>query len=350
MDKPTRVVSALTGKIPDMVPFMFNTVMKGIQQRIVKREIDDPVIDGMNVTGWVGSPEEVCEVAPAITVIPEVASLLGLDSIQLQMLPPIFAKSVITENNRFVADGLIDSAEALAAVRMPDPDDDRLMKSVEEMIKRYRGDFAFGARVRLGASASLLSMGLENLSVFYVEEDDTLQKTVEMYTDFSRRMNKNLSELDFDFFWAFDDIAFISSMLISPKMFRDVFKDNMKKAAAAITKPWIFHSDGNYKAVLDDVIDIGASGIHPIERSSMDTGWLKENYGDRLCLVGNVDIDYTLTSGSVQEVREEVRNIIALLGPGGRFIISDSNSIPDMCSVDNLLAMAKAVEEFRHIY
>ena len=156
--------------------------------------------------------------------------------------------------------------------------------------------------------------------------------------------------MDFDFFWAFDDIAYTSNMLISPKMFREIFKENMKKAASAISKPWIYHSDGNYQAVLDDIIEIGASGIHPIEKASMDARWLKENYGGRLCLVGNIDIDYTLSSGTEQEVGDEVRERIALLGPDGRYIISDSNSIPDGCRAENVIAMSKAVESYRHIY
>jgi len=186
--------------------------------------------------------------------------------------------------------------------------------------------------------------------MFYADEDETLTKTIEMFTDYSRRLNKNLSELDFDFFWCFDDIAFSTSMLLSPSMFRELFKDNMKKAAAAITKPWIYHSDGNYQAVLDDIVEIGANGIHPIEKAAMDTAWLKENYGKKLCLVGNVDINYTLAEGTLEEVEAEVKSRIDLLGPGGGYIISDSNSIPNSCKAENIIAMAKAVEKYRRIY
>ena len=350
MNKPERIIAALTGKKPDMVPYIYNTMMKGIQQRIVKHEINEPTVDGLNITGWIGPPAEGGQVVPSLTAAPAVAALLNLDSIQIQVLPPIYAGVVISEGNACVAHGLIDSAEALESIRMPDPDDEKLLRSVEEMIKRYKGDFAMGARVRLGASPSILSMGMENISMFYADEDDTLIKTVEMFTAWSRRMNRNLSGMDFDFFWAFDDIAYTSNMLMSPSMFREVFKENMKKAASAITKPWIYHSDGNYQSVLDDIIEIGASGIHPIEKASMDTRWLKENYGNKLCLVGNIDIDYTLSSGTEQEVDNEVLKRIELLGPGGRYIISDSNSIPDACKAENIIAMAKAVEKYRRIY
>lgn len=133
-------------------------------------------------------------------------------------------------------------------------------------------------------------------------------------------------------------------------MFRDFFKDHVKEAASTIGKPWIYHSDGNFQLLLDDIIDIGAYGIHPIERGSMDTRWLKETYGDKLCMVGNVDINYILKDAPLEEVDQEVKNCMDLLGKGGRYIISDSNSIPEWCTAQNVIEMGKAVEKYRYIY
>ena len=350
MNKINRVTAALKGGMPDMVPFMFNTMARGIQEKIIGREIDDPIADGLFFTGWLGAPGDVAEVVPMLTAVPEVAARLNLDAVQIQVLPPIFTGYTINKGTAYLTNGLIDGAEAFKKIKMPDPDDDKTLRKIESMIKQYKGGMAMGARIRLGAAPSILSMGIENISFFYADCDDTLIKTVDMYTDWSRRMNKNLCELDFDFFWCFDDIAFTSNLLFSPAMFKEIFAERMKKAAAAINKPWIFHSDGNYEAVLADIIDMGANGIHPIEKSSMDTRMLKEKYGDKLCLVGNIDIDYTLAYGTRREVFDEVRECIALLGPGGRHIISDSNSIPDGCSAENVIYMAEAVEEYRHIY
>jgi len=352
MNKVERITAALTGKLPDMVPYMYNTMMRSVQEKILGREISDPTVDGLNITGWLGAPGDEAEVVPSLSAIPDVAGKLGMDAIEIQILPPVFCEYVIKDQNAFVTTGLIDSEEALnkAVASMPDPDDERVLRTTEEIIKKYKGDLAMGARIRLGASPTILSMGLENLAVFYAEEDETLPKTIEMYTQWSRRMNKNLSELDFDFFWTFDDIAFSTAMLISPAMFRELFKNPLKRAAGTIATPWIYHSDGNYQAVLDDIIEIGASAIHPIEKSSMDAGWLKENYGDKLCLVGNIDIDYTLSSGTTQQVEAEVKDRIEQLGPRGRYIVSDSNSIPDFCKAENIIAMAQAVEKYRRIY
>lgn len=352
MTKAERIQTALRGGTPDMVPFIVNSTMIQVQEGIVGHKITDPTYNGMNNAGWLGGLDEKGEVIPALTIVPEVAEKINLDAIGIQVLPPMFVNWVVKNGDACISTGLIDSAEALAKAKanMPDPDDEKLLKSIDDMIRRYKGDFAMYARIRLGASPSILSMGMDNIAAFAADEDDTLEKTVEMYTDWSRRFNKNLSELDFDFFWAFDDVAFTNSLLISPNMFRECFKENMIKAASTIDKPWIYHSDGNYSLLLDDIVDIGAYGIHPIEKGSMDTRWLKETYGKKLCMVGNVDINYILKDAPLEEVAQEVKKCIDLLGPGGGYIISDSNSIPAWCAPENVMELGRAIEKYRHIY
>lgn len=352
MNRVERVITALNGGIPDKVPYMYNTVMQNVQEAIVGHPITVPTYTGMNSTGWLGSYEETPEVIPALTCAPEVAEKLNLDAFSIQILPPLFVNWVQGKGEAFVKSGLIDCQETFRKCKaaMPDPDDEKLMRRLEEMIRMYKGEFALGARIRLGASPTLLSVGLENIAEFMAEEDETLEQTIEMYTDWTGRLCKNLCELDFDFFWTFDDIAFTSNMMISPSMFRNYFKEPMAAAAKNITKPLIYHSDGNYSAVLDDIIDIGANAIHPIERKSMDSRWLVENYGKKLCMVGNVDIDHILYDATEEEVDAEVKSCIDLFGPGGGYIICDSNSIPAFCSAKNIMAMANAVEKYRYIY
>jgi len=351
MNKIERITTALRGGVPDMVPYIYNTVDRSVQERILGRAIDLPLLDGLNVTGWLGGFDEKPEVVPALTIAPEVAGLLGMDAIQIQLLPPLFVKKVIVGGDACISGGLIDSADALRSIKMPDPDDETLLRQVEDMINRYKGDFALGARVRLGAAPAILSLGMENLSYFiYDGEEDIVHETIALYASWSKRFNKNLSELDFDFFWAFDDIAYNTGPMFSPAIFKKFFKEPLKDAASSINKPWIFHSDGNYKLFLDDIVDIGASAIHPIERESMDHLWLKANYGDKLCLVGNIDINYTLSSGSPEEVEAEVKARIDELSPGGAYIIADSNSVPAFCKAENIIAMSKAVQKYRRAY
>ncbi|MBT3320055.1 MAG: hypothetical protein HN389_09870 [Clostridia bacterium] len=350
MDKRERITTALKGGVPDVVPYMYNTVTKEIQERIIGEQISEPTITGLNMTGWLGGMDETPQIFPILSTVPKVAQFLGMDAIQIQVVPPLFVEHVIANDEACVSAGLLTSPGALQKAKLPDPDDEQLMRSIADLIDRYKGDFALGVRVRLGASSTIMSMGMEAIAYSMADEDGLLQGVVQMYTSWSKRLLKNLCEMDFDFVWAFDDIAYTTGMMFSPKVFRDYFKEGLRNAASAISKPWIFHSDGDYSLVLDDIIEIGANAIHPIEKESMDFSWLKANYGDKLCLVGNLDIDYTLSKGTVEEVDAEVKARIDELGVGGGYIIADSNSIPNFCKAENVIAMSKAVHKYRGIY
>jgi uroporphyrinogen-III decarboxylase len=88
------------------------------------------------------------------------------------------------------------------------------------------------------------------------------------------------------------------------------------------------------------------SGIHPIQPSAMDIKQVKAGYGHRVCILGNVDLDYTLTLGTPAEVDQEVKEKIEALAPGGGYIIASANSLPDYCKTENVLAMAQAIERY----
>ena len=73
---------------------------------------------------------------------------------------------------------------------------------------------------------------------------------------------------------------------------------------------------------------------------------MKRLYGDRLCLVGNIDLHYTLTQGTPEEVDAEVKQRIEVVGKGGGYMISSANSITSYCKVENVRAMIAAIRKY----
>ena len=71
----------------------------------------------------------------------------------------------------------------------------------------------------------------------------------------------------------------------------------------------------------------------------MSIGDVKEKYGDRICLSGNVDCKYVLPYGSEEEVRNDVRRCIDAEGKGGGFILASSNSLHANVDVKNIYVM-----------
>jgi uroporphyrinogen decarboxylase len=92
---------------------------------------------------------------------------------------------------------------------------------------------------------------------------------------------------------------------------------------------------------------LGMTGLHPIQPAAMDINKVKAMYGDKVCIIGNIDLDYTLTLGTPEEVEREVKDRIEKIGKGGGYIISSANSITDYCKPENVWAMAKTIEKYR---
>ncbi len=92
---------------------------------------------------------------------------------------------------------------------------------------------------------------------------------------------------------------------------------------------------------------LGMNGLHPIQPSAMDIKRVKAEYGDKVCIAGNIDLDYTLTLGSPEEVEREVKDRIENIGKGGGYIISSANSLTDYCKLENVWAMSKAIGKYR---
>ncbi|SMD14399.1 uroporphyrinogen decarboxylase [Desulfocicer vacuolatum DSM 3385] len=121
----------------------------------------------------------------------------------------------------------------------------------------------------------------------------------------------------------------------------------MKSIIDIINLPWAYHSDGKLDAVMDDLVSLGMKAINPFQPDVMDIKAMKEKYGDKIAVWGNIDLHYTLTRGTVDEVIEEVKTRFREVGPGGGYIISSGNTLTDYCKIENVLAMIDTIDKYR---
>ena len=147
-----------------------------------------------------------------------------------------------------------------------------------------------------------------------------------------------------------DDMAYNTGTLLSPAMLRKLFFPALKTLAARIKAEGalvFLHCDGNITEILQDIVDCGFDGLHALQPSAgMSLQAVKQDYGDRLCLMGNIDLDYTLPFGSPEEVRQAVKKAIESAAPGGGYILSTCNILTQDIPAINALAMYEAAEEY----
>jgi uroporphyrinogen decarboxylase len=193
-------------------------------------------------------------------------------------------------------------------------------------------------------------MGLEGLSEALADDPDLVARMFDRVGKFQYRVFERMLEHDaVGALWHADDIAFATQLMISPSVLRPhlfPWYKEMVRVAHARGRLSVYHSDGALQRVMDDIIDCGFDGLNPIEPKAMDINEVKRQYGHRITIIGNIDLGYTLTRGTPEEVREEVRQRIHDLAPGGGYALASSNSVPEYVPLANFRAMRDATLEF----
>ena len=350
-----RILTALKRGTPDKVPWIENDIEEGLQERIMGTTDFKPGdlcaklgMDGFGYHFPMGGAAVAGQALQAGKGFKE--GYYYPQKVTFDFVPPWIAEmGVIPETGRtFIKRGLLTSRDSLKLFDeyLPDPDHPARYEQVAKWIAQYKGDYAVFARIRLGAASMLESMGLMDFALALYDDPGLVKEVHRRFSEWSARVVEHLNKMDVDFFWVNDDHADTKSTWMSRAQYQEFFLPYQRIVARAIKKPWVFHSDGNLMPILDDLLTLGMNGLHPIQPSAMNIKTIKEKYGSRVCILGNIDLDYTLTLGTPEEVDREVKERIAVAGQGGGYIVTSANSLPDYCKTENVWAMSKAVQKY----
>jgi uroporphyrinogen decarboxylase len=333
MNSRERVLAVLNGEIPDRVPWIENYISNEVMAGLAGNT------DFVHATY-----SQKIETPGMIRIPPEIHRLIPLDNISYDLAPPRFAKTERIDGHDHITEGLIkEQADLRYLDALPDPDDEALYRPAEEFLRRYKGDLAAIATVRTGPGNTYLSMGIDRFCTKLVTDPGLVRDVLWRFSHWSRRVAINMQELPFDLFFIPDDIGFGHAPMISPAHFREFCVPVMRNVMDAVKLPVIYHSDGNIMPLMEEIIGLGVAGIANMEPGPMDIEEVKRLYGDRVTIVGNIDLHYTLTTGTPEETRDEVRRRIEALAPGGRYILASANSLPNYVKPENVRAMGEAL-------
>jgi uroporphyrinogen decarboxylase len=349
-----RILTALKRGTPDQVPWVENDIEEGLQERIMGTTDFTPGdlceklgMDGFGYHFPMGGKATAGQAMQAAVGFKE--SYYYPQKVTFDFVPPWIAEMGVAETGRtFVKRGLLTSKDSLKLFDeyLPDPDHPARYEQVSKWIAQFKGDYAVFARIRLGSASLLESMGVVEFAYNVYDNPDLIKEVHRRFSEWSARVVEHLNKMDFDYYWANDDHADTKSPWMNREQYQEFFLPFQKIVASAMKKPWVFHSDGNLMPILDDLLTLGMNGLHPIQPAAMNIKEVKAKYGQKVCILGNIDLDYTLTLGTPDEVDKEVKERIAVTGPGGGYIVTSANSLTDYCKTENVWAMAKAVKKY----
>jgi uroporphyrinogen decarboxylase len=328
-----RVLRALQRQQPDRVPYCELAIDRYLAHRLMNWEA------AKNQTADLESNTYHVEEAKAL------ARHLGLDNISCVLRAPVYAEKVSGMDGRlFYGQGRIKSREDLDKLQLPDPHSEDLFRDADEFC-RQKDEFACFFVTRAGIFPTMLSMGMETFCVALYEDPDLLSHILDTYFRWSEEVAVRACRMGFDAYISTDDMAFKTAPYFSPQVFRQLVLPRYRRLAEKINIPWIIHSDGNILPFVQDLLDLGIAGLHPIEKGAMDIRQMKKSYGSRLCLLGNVDLNL-LGKATPGEVDREVQELIRDLAPGGGYIVTSGNSLAGYLRPENVRALSRAVKKY----
>jgi uroporphyrinogen decarboxylase len=175
-------------------------------------------------------------------------------------------------------------------------------------------------------------MGTEGLSLAFYDQPKMMHEMMDFLADFFIEVTrKALREVQIDYFNFFEDMAYKTAPLVSPKTFREFMLPRYKRVVAHLKKHGVqiitLDTDGNCEPLIPLYIEAGVTGIWPCEiAANMDPVRLRREYGKDLTLAGGID-KRELARGK-KEVEAEVRRRILPLLESGGFIPHVDHTVP----------------------
>lgn len=191
--------------------------------------------------------------------------------------------------------------------------------------------------------------GMTNLLMAYAEDPDLVHGLARIVTDNAKEAIEMGIALGADIISLDGDLAFNTNTIMSPVDFREFIQPYYSEVVDFVHRKGLKvfkHTDGDHSKLTDDLLQTGINGLHPIQPQCLDMSVMKHRYGNRVCLIGNIDCMETLVSGSEADVEEEVMRTIKIAAPGGGYILSSSNTIHPGVKAENYIAMVKAAHKY----
>ena len=328
-----RVAAALRRAQPDRVPYCELAVDRALAQQLM---------------GW-GEPTSQASNLEANTYTVDeakaIAAHLKMDNIGYIMRAPVYAEKLPGADGRlFYGEGMIKTESDLSLIQLPDPYDDALYADAEEFVSQ-KGEYSAWFITRIGIFPTMLSMGMDNFCLALHDNLSFVEAVLDRFCDWLAVVTERVCQLGFDVFVSTDDMAFKTTTFFSPTVFSELVLPRYQRVRKKLTLPWVIHSDGNVMPILEDLLSLGISGLHPNEKGAMDIRAVKMAFGDRICVLGNVDLNL-LGIGTPEEVDREVKGLIRDVGPGGGYIVTCGNSLAGYLLPDNVLALSAAVQKY----
>ncbi len=191
----------------------------------------------------------------------------------------------------------------------------------------------------------ILTFGWERFLMAAAAQPERFRTTIDRFAALSEEYAAFFAATDLPVFYCHDDLALTRGLVFSPQWYRqNIFPhyerifEPIKKAGKKI----VFVSDGNYTALIDDLIAVGVDGL--MVDHFVDIESVLQRYGGKVLIAGNADIA-KLTFGTPDDVRADVARCMEHGRRYRGYVIKVTGDLPHNIPLENIQAYFDACRE-----
>ncbi len=191
----------------------------------------------------------------------------------------------------------------------------------------------------------------EQLLIAIATEQEWVRDMYETDATLSLQMYEIMKDggFEFDAAWAYCDLGYRNGLLFSPRHYEETLRPTFQRVFdyfQAEGLPILLHSCGNVEELMPYFIEDGLTCLQPLEvKAGMDLLELKKNLGDRLTLMGGIDVR-AMADPDPTVIEEEIRSKIPLAKQGGGYIYHSDHSLPNNISLEQYRRVLELVKQY----
>lgn len=239
----------------------------------------------------------------------------------------------------------------LDCYRWPDPHEPTLLQEAAQAITADAQQRFVVANFGFALFERAWSLrGFDALLVDMMDRPAWVEELLERITEIQIALARRFVAMGVDAGYFGDDYGAQESLLFSPRIWRQFYRPRLARMFAVFRQaelPVILHSDGDIRAFLPDLVDIGVSALNPVQPEVLNHSWLRQQYGNQLAFYGGISTQQVLPRGNDSEIRAAVETCVHDLAPEGTgLLLGPSHRLQSDISAESVEAMLRA---FRRI-
>ncbi len=244
----------------------------------------------------------------------------------------------------------IKGSQELMRYRPPDPTLPGRDSEIRAAVGMDNDDITVLGGVTGPLTTTWMLMGYENICYALYDDPALITQVLNISNEYYKEAARLCVEAGCIGMWVSEDLGDSTRGFFRLEQFRKYFLPPLVELVEyihSLNVPVLLHSCGHIADYLDDLAQTKIASVHPLQRTAgMDLCQVKEKYGRRFCIIGNIDSSRTLPYGTPAEVAAEVREAIDIAAPGGGYILASDHSLHDGISVENIVELFRVGREY----